>query len=70
MERQKLLQRFCASRSWRADMRAEASVLDGHSLKREAFSSMPVVARISSTKKDPTFTARSFCARVSTLARG
>jgi hypothetical protein len=51
-------------------MRAAAGVLDGRCLKREARSSMPVVTRISSTTKDTTFTARSFRARVSSLARG
>ena len=70
MEPQKLLLGFCASRNWRACVRAAAGVLGGRSLKREARSSMPVFARISSTKKDPTFTARSFRARVSSLARG
>ena len=69
MERQKLLLRFRAARSCLADMSAEAGVLDGHSLKREACSFVPVVARSSSSTKDPPFTARSFRARVSSLAR-
>ena len=69
MEPQKLLLGFCDSRNWRACVRAAAGVLGGRSLKREACASMPVVARISSTMRGPTFTARSFRARVSSLAR-
>ena len=60
MEQQKLLLRFRASRSCRADMSAEAGVLDGHSLKREACSFVPVVARISSSTKAPPFYSAQF----------
>ena len=51
-------------------MRAAAGVLDGRCLNREARSAMPVVARISSTRKNSTLSARSFRARVSSLALG